>query len=272
MHEILDIAYGAGPLQRFDVHAPEHCPQDRPILVFVHGGAWRAEDKSDYRALASSLAAAAHCPVLVPNYRLTPNRPTEHNQLRHPAHAEDILACLVFLTAWEGVPNVFDPAGRSMCVIGHSAGAHILASIFLDSSAASPTLTPPPPVLQAVRGIAVSEGIYDLDLLIARFPDYREMFIAAAFGDRPSYADVSTTHMPLHENSTLSWLVIHSKGDTLVDMSQSDAMYAHLRALYGPAADTHVARNVDQIDVDHDDVLFSPLFIDMIHAFANGLQ
>jgi acetyl esterase/lipase len=204
----------------------------------------------------------------VPNYRLT----NKHNQLRHPTHAGDILAFLTFITTWEGIPDAFDPAGRRMCLAGHSAGAHILTSIFLDSSAATPSLTPTPAVLQAVRGIAVSEGIYDIDLFIARFPETRAWFIAPAFGDLSSYADFSTTRYALRKDSDLRWLVIHSPGDTLVDMPQSDAMYANLRALYGAAADEHVARNVDQLDVDHDDVLRSPVYVDIVRAFVEGLE
>ncbi|KAJ7156066.1 Alpha/Beta hydrolase protein [Mycena crocata] len=269
-----DIQYGSGsPLLRFDLHVPPTTTRDSPLLVFVHGGAWRSEDKKDHASLASELATASHCPVLVPNYRLTPNAPTESNHFRHPGHAEDILQFLVFLTAWEGVPSVFDPAGRTVYVLGHSAGAHILASIFLDSSAVSPTLTPPPAVRQAVRGVVMSEGIYDIDLLLRRFPDYREWFIASVFGDRQDYADVSVTQMPLRKpESDLRWLVIHSTGDTLVDVPQTDAMYEHLRALYGSAADVHVTRNTDRLDMDHNDILRSPLFVDIIREFVAAVQ
>lgn len=164
-----------------------------------------------------------------------------------------------------------------MYLLGHSAGAHILSSIFLDSSAAFPSLTPPPAVLKAARGIVMTEGIYDIDLLLAKFPDYRQWFIAAVFGDRASYADASTTGLALREGSpeNLRWLVIHSKGDTLVDQPQSDAIVAHLRTLYGggAATDARVTRNVDQFDVEHNDVLSAPLYIDVIRAFvADGKE
>jgi len=244
------------------------------MIVFVHGGAWGSMDKSDYQVLARQLAVASSYPVLVPNYRLT----TKANDFRHPGHAEDILHFLDFVASgsWPGIPQLkFNPAGRGMYLLGHSAGAHILSSIFLDSSAVTPSLTPPPMVLQAARGIAMSEGIYDLDLFLARFPAVREWFLAAAFGERESYADASTTRLPLRkagdvDNANLRWLIIHSKGDTLVDQPQSDAMYAHLRALYGEgaAADARVARNVDQLDVEHDDVLSAPLFVEIIRAFV----
>lgn len=275
MDQNLDIPYILGTnnyFLRFDLYVPSQSTQDSPIIVFVHGGAWRSEDKSEHQSLAHQLAIASHYPVLIPNYRLTPSVPTKDNQFRHPGHAEDILHFLVFLTTWEGIPHIFDPAGRSMYLLGHSAGAHILTSIFLDSSVVSPTLTPPPAVLQAVKGVALSEGIYDIDILLTRFPKYREWFIAAVFGDRQSYAEASTTQLALRKNSNLRWLVIHSTGDTLVDQPQSDAMYAHLRTLYGAEADAHVACNVDQLDMEHNDVLRAPLYIDIIRAFVHASQ
>ncbi|KAJ6596799.1 Alpha/Beta hydrolase protein [Mycena vulgaris] len=270
LREISDIPYSAesSPLLQFDLYVDLDSPKNSGMVVFVHGGAWRAEDKADHRALARSLATASHCPVLVPNYRLT----TQHNDFRHPRHAEDILRFLVFITTWDGVPDTFNPAGRSISLEGHSAGAHILTSIFLDSSKFFPTLTPPPTLLERVRGIALSEGLYDLDLFIARFPETRNWFIAPAFGDLPSFADASTTALPLHAASNIKWLVIHSSGDTLVDMPQSEAVHAHLRKLYDAAADAHVATSFDQLDVDHDDVVRSPEFVKIICMFVEGLQ
>ncbi|KAJ7925052.1 hypothetical protein B0H13DRAFT_1469957, partial [Mycena leptocephala] len=99
--------------------------------------------------------------------------------------------------------------------------AHILSSIFLDSSAISPTLTLSPLVLRVTKGIALSEEIFDINLLLTHFPEYRDWFMAAAFGDRVSYADFSATLLllwePESEHASLQWLVIHSTGDTLVD-------------------------------------------------------
>ncbi|KAF8212336.1 Alpha/Beta hydrolase protein [Mycena galopus ATCC 62051] len=275
MEEVLDVSYIPGtndPLRSFDLYVPAHA-HGGPMIVFVHGGAWHSGDKSDFKDIARGLASASSHPVLVPNYRLT----TKDNRFRHPGHAEDILHFLNFLTSgsWHGLPQVkFNPVGRAMYLLGHSAGAHILSSIFLDSSAITPSLTPPPAVLKTTKGVVMSEGIYDLDLLLARFPTYREWFIAGAFGERESYSDASTTQLPLHTAVTaetnLRWLIIHSTGDTLVDQAQSDAIYGHLRALYGDgaAADAHVTRNVDRFDVEHDDVLGSPLYIDVLRAFV----
>ena len=51
-----DIAYGADPAQRFDVYLPPH-PQSAPILLMVHGGAWRVGDKTNERVVENKVAA-----------------------------------------------------------------------------------------------------------------------------------------------------------------------------------------------------------------------
>ena len=42
----LDIAYGADPLQKLDVYAPENAKGKKlPVLLFVHGGGFTRGDK-----------------------------------------------------------------------------------------------------------------------------------------------------------------------------------------------------------------------------------
>jgi hypothetical protein len=162
---------------------------------------------------------------------------------RHPGHTEDTLAFLEFITN-EWTPPIeagIDAQSISVVLIGHSCSAHMLCSIFLDSSAATPTLTPSPQLAKAVKGIAMSEGIYDLDLLVQTFPKYSEWFIDDAFGARgegKDYAQYDVTRCQLREGSTdsssdpISWLLLHSTGDTLIDTPQSQKMYDHLLKLY----------------------------------------
>ncbi|KAF7322900.1 Esterase lipase [Mycena chlorophos] len=260
MNVHLDIAYAgdADVSRSFDAYFPSNPAP--PVLVFVRGGAWRADDKKAHRLLATKLVEATGCRVLVPNYRLT----TADNGLQHPGHAEDILSFLNFLVTWDDIPDL----SGGVFLLGHSAGAHILSAIFLDSSAVTPTLTPSPVLAGLVRGLVLSEGIYDIDLLLQRFPTYRDWFIAPAFGDHQSYASVSVSNLPLRSAVTeLKWLVVHSTGDTLVDLPQSQVMVGHLRTLYG---DSRVQSSLDVIAVEHDDVPTDAGFIDLVAKFVGS--
>ncbi len=65
----LDLAYGEDPAERLDVFGPLSGPA--PILIFIHGGYWRALDKADHSFLARALVASGAM-VVVPNYSLCP--------------------------------------------------------------------------------------------------------------------------------------------------------------------------------------------------------
>ncbi|RDB21271.1 putative isoprenylcysteine alpha-carbonyl methylesterase ICMEL2 [Hypsizygus marmoreus] len=259
-------------LREFDVYVPTPSPQGTlpPVLVFVHGGAWRSEDKADHSLLARKLSAATQFVVAVPNYRLTPAKLPSDVHFHHPGHAQDLLQFLVFLIAWNGPAGagpLYDP--NSLYLIGHSCSAHMITSIFLDSSLVSPSLTPPSTVFQAVKAVVMSEGIYDLSLLLSTFPAYREWFIAPTFGQHESYHQFSTTNFSLIDPH-IRWLIIHSKGDTLVDLPQSEAMYKHLCNLYGDDAAARVRFNANQLDGEHNAIVRSDAYVAIVKDFVLG--
>jgi hypothetical protein len=140
----------------------------------------------------------------------------------------------------------------------------MLTSIFLDSSAITPSLSPSPELLHSVKAIIMSEGIYDLDVLITSFPRYREGFIQRAFGITESYSQFSVLTYPTRPSSAISWLLLHSKGDTLVDQIQSDAMYDHLFQL----CPQNIFRNVDDLIEEHNDIPRGDRYVELISQFT----
>lgn len=277
----------------FDIYIPKqydtlgrqpHAPHTTipPLICYIHGGAWRKwalslgshflthsrvhlsrEDKLDHAEMARRLATVTGYPVAVPNYRLSPPETTEANALRHPEHAKDVLCFLTFVLAWggpEGI-SVYDP--NRLCLMGHSCGAHIMSSIFLEPAQGEDALCPPLELLKNTKAIITSEGIYDIDLLLSSFPTYRAWFIEAAFGRRSAYEDVSVTKMtPRVECHHLQWLIVHSKGDTLVDEAQSEAMYQHL--LHNAV---HVTRNFEELMEEHNAILAGGEFVKIVGQY-----
>ncbi|KAF8628380.1 hypothetical protein AX15_003906 [Amanita polypyramis BW_CC] len=271
--QFFDISYSSSssPYRSFDIYLPSYRASPAPpLLCFIHGGAWRSEDKRDHAAFARSLVSRANCPVVVPNYRLTPKEPSEDNVFRHPGHALDILECLTYLISWEGPPghnNVYDP--HTIHLIGHSCAAHMLSSIFLDSSSITPGLTPTATLLQSVKSIALSEGIYDIDLLLSKYPEYRSWFIAPAFGDMESYNDYSISTYALRTRD-IRWLIIHSRGDTLVDLDQSKLMHSHLHQMMGVHIEGRIGCDFHSFTEQHHDLFQNDAFVGCLVKFALG--
>ncbi|KAG1756541.1 Alpha/Beta hydrolase protein [Suillus paluster] len=182
-----------------------------PLVCFIHGGAWRSEDKLDHAGLARRLASFTGYAVAVTNYRLSPRETTEANAIHHPDHAKDVLRFLEFVITWRGPHDISVYDSNRLCLMGHSCGAHILSSIFLEAKRGEDPLCPSAKLLESTKAIITSEGIYDIDLLLSSFPAYRAWFIEAAFGRRSTYEEASVTKMiPRVAYRYLQWLIVHS--------------------------------------------------------------
>lgn len=113
-----DIAYGSDPRQVMDVTLPRGTGP-APILVMVHGGAFRMGDKSDLQVWPELLEAGIA--VVRVNYRLS-------TSARWPAPGEDVLAAIVHLQR-EGAGLGLDPS--RIVLLGQSAGAFLAVSTAL---------------------------------------------------------------------------------------------------------------------------------------------
>ena len=110
----LDIAYGPSARETLDVF-PAAQP-DAPVLVYIHGGYWRARDKSQFSFIAPSFHADGVM-VVIPGYTLCPAVTVEQIALQ-------MAAALAWTwrnaARWGGDPS-------RIAVAGHSAGGHLAA-------------------------------------------------------------------------------------------------------------------------------------------------
>ena len=124
-----DLAYGADPAQAMDVYSLPGTHGARPLLVMVHGGAWRGGDK-EYRGVVEGKVAhwlpRGYLFVSV-NYRMLPRQDVD-------GQADDVARALAYVQAhareWGG-----DPA--RITLMGHSAGAHLVALLSADPARAA---------------------------------------------------------------------------------------------------------------------------------------
>ena len=112
----LDLRYGPDAKQTLDVFAPDPAFAGgfAPVLIVIHGGYWRALDKSDYSFLAASFADEGAL-VVVPNYDLCPG-----------VSIERIAMQLTSAVAWawrHAAEHGGDPS--RIVLVGHSAGGHL---------------------------------------------------------------------------------------------------------------------------------------------------
>jgi arylformamidase len=141
----LDIPYGPHGREKLDHFAGA---AGAPLLVYIHGGYWRARDRSDFSFLAPPWAArGAHLACL--GYPLCP-------EVRLSRIVASCRSALAFL-AREAPRLGFDAA--RIHVAGHSAGGHLAAMMMATDW---PALGLPADFLKS--GTAIS-GLYDLEPL-----------------------------------------------------------------------------------------------------------
>ena len=131
---LTDLSYGTGPNENLDIftaiehvkRAPNHSkqsefpsnwhPEKSPVLVFLHGGYWRALDKSDHSFVAPPYTEQG-ITVVVPNYALCP-------AVTIPEIVMQMVKALAWvwrhIDTWGGDPD-------RIHVAGHSAGGHLAA-------------------------------------------------------------------------------------------------------------------------------------------------
>lgn len=160
------FSYGADPAQSLDVYTASGVGK-APIIVMVHGGAWRTGDRGNAGVVVNK--AAHFLPkgfVLVSvGYRLLP-------QAMAYEQAEDVAAAMRWIAA---NADRFGGDGRKIVLMGHSAGAHLVALLSV-----KPAMVGRPWAGTVVLDTAVID-------VAAKMRDRHLPFYDAAFGADPAY-------------------------------------------------------------------------------------
>jgi acetyl esterase/lipase len=104
----LDIPYGSEPREVFDLFHPDG--DARGTVVFVHGGYWKAFDKSTWSGLARGPLARGWR-VAMPSYDLCP----------------DVRISTITRQIAQAVATIARKAEGPLVLTGHSAGGHLVA-------------------------------------------------------------------------------------------------------------------------------------------------
>ncbi|HEX2833442.1 MAG TPA: alpha/beta hydrolase [Thermoanaerobaculia bacterium] len=122
-----DVAYGTDSAQRLDVYIPANA-KDATVIFMVHGGGWKRGDKAMKGVVEQKVAhwSAQGAIFVSANYRMLPTDVF--------TQADDVARAIAFAqknaAAWGGDREKF-------VLMGHSAGAHLVALLTSASELAS---------------------------------------------------------------------------------------------------------------------------------------
>ena len=154
VREVAAVPYYQGPeydpvRHRLDLYLPRG-KSNFPVVVLVHGGAWRRGDNRCcglYSAVGQFLASQGYG-VVMPNYRLSP-------EVRHPAHITDVARAVAWTRA---CINEYGGDPERLYLAGHSAGGHLVSLLTTDEKyLAAEGLRP-----DILKGVLAVSGVYDL--------------------------------------------------------------------------------------------------------------
>lgn len=135
----LDISYGNSDGQKIDVFPAKI--SNSPVFIFIHGGYFRALDKSLYRFIALQMVKQGYT-VVLPNYDLAP-------KITVTEIVRQILASFIWvkenISSWNGNSD-------QITLCGHSVGAFLCAKILEQGMEYS----------KGIEKTALLSGLYDL--------------------------------------------------------------------------------------------------------------
>ncbi|WP_420407094.1 alpha/beta hydrolase [Hoeflea sp.] len=133
----LDLPYGGAARQKLDLFLPEGHPHG--LVVFVHGGYWKAFDKSVWSHLASGPLAHGFA-VAMPSYTLCPDA-------RISEIGDEMAAAISYCAS-----EIEGP----IHLTGHSAGGHLVTRMISGNALL------PDAVLARIAGVVSISGVHDL--------------------------------------------------------------------------------------------------------------
>jgi acetyl esterase/lipase len=245
---VYGVPDGGRPLE-LDLWLPEEAAEPLPVVVFVHGGAWRTGLRDDpgprfraWRPGPFARLAAAGFAVACPGYRLS-------GEARHPAQRDDVAAALAWLRTRAGELGL-DP-GRTV-LWGESAGGHV---------AALTALTRPAGVVGCVTWYAPAE----LDTTATDPGTFEARMLGAAPATDPARARDASPVAHVTPQAP-PFLLLHGAGDTIIPCDQSVRLATALRQA-GVPAELHLVEQADHLWVGADEAAVEECFARTL-AFA----
>jgi len=137
-HALLDVAYGDGPGETLDVYFADK-GSHVPVVLFIHGGGWRASNKES-RAFPADLYCPAGAVYVSLEYPLA------------PAHTLDQMTAAVLkgIACVKAKASTFGGDPSRIVVVGNSAGGHLAA-------VAATRLAP-----SELAGVVTISGVFDM--------------------------------------------------------------------------------------------------------------
>ncbi len=206
-----------GQPEQLDVYVPKGVPPAGgwPVIVAIHGGGWRKQDKRDYGPRIASAFVPQGYVVVAPNYPLSsPGNPT------WPINLEDLQTAVRWVRLNAGTFNI--NAGR-IVAMGESAGANLADLLGTGSPFAGSASSVDSAAVEAVVSFSAPT---DLALLYTASPAAGKAAAQMLGGPPAAVPGKYVAASPVDQVSPVDspFFLVHGADDPLVPVSQSEEL------------------------------------------------
>ncbi len=241
---LADVTYSSLPGFRplvVDIYMPPKAGGPKPLILYIHGGGWVAGHTrhsgalSNFPAVLAKLASEGFV-VASLEYRLSGEAP-------FPAQLQDARAAVRFLKANAGKYGI-DPA--KVGVWGGSAGGHLAALTAYSCGVTSLDPAPAPAGSECVQSVVTWYGVFDFAPMLARASTQananapENMFLRCKPAECPADRVAAASPISYVDAKDPPTLLIHGEQDQQVDVSQSHAVEARLKAAGVPVESIYI--------------------------------
>lgn len=188
----LELRYGDSADAVVDVRFGGSGAEQRPLVVFVHGGFWRpAYDRVHVRPLTAALAEAGWTTAAI-EYRRAPGRPDDT--------VDDVAAAIGHLST---APELAGRCDGRLVLAGHSAGGHLVLQAAVD------------PRVPQLAGVVALAPVADVALAeeLALDGDAVRAFLGGPAAGRP---DLDPVRQP---SPSAPVTIVHGTADEIVPLA-----------------------------------------------------
>jgi acetyl esterase/lipase len=207
--ELLNVSYGADPMQKMDVYLPAgRTTANTKAFILIHGGAWVSGDKADMNdAIASLKIQLPDFALFNINYRLASLPGTN----LWPTQLDDVNTAFTFIA---GKSDEYKFNSNKIAIGGASAGAHLaLLKAYKQNSG-------------NIKAVVDMFGPTDMTDLFIKNSSYQPLLTIFMGGNPASNPAVYTNASPLFavSASTVPTIILHGTADAVVPITESDSL------------------------------------------------
>ncbi len=225
----IDASYGSDPAQTLAAYVPAHA-QNAPVIVMVHGGGWRIGDKNMAGVIENKVKHWLPKGFIFVSidYRMLPDAQVD-------VQAQDVAAAVAYVESHAGE---WGGDGNKLVLMGHSAGAHLVALMSADPARVTSAGGHP-----WAGTVVIDSAGYDIASVMSR---HHMKLYDDAFGTDPAYWASLSPAVQLKPGAVPMFLICALKRPD-DSCGQSDGFAAKIMAM---GMDAPVSRQ----DMTHEDV------------------